>query len=40
MALPQLNPLQQAFLEDLVLYVAKGYQPLSSIENPWLGRLI
>jgi hypothetical protein len=38
--LPQSNLLQHAFLEDLVLYVAKGYQPLSSIENPWLGHLI
>jgi hypothetical protein len=26
---------QQVFLEDLVLYIAKGYCPLFSIENPW-----
>jgi sugar (pentulose or hexulose) kinase len=26
------NHLQQALLEDLVLYFAKGYHPLSSIE--------
>jgi hypothetical protein len=31
---------QQTFLEDLVLYITKGYQPLSSIENPWLKHLI
>jgi hypothetical protein len=24
----------------LVLYITKGYQPLSSIENPWLRHLI
>jgi hypothetical protein len=27
-------------LEDLVLYIAKGYRPLFSIENPWLKHLI
>ncbi len=36
----KLDPLQHAFLEDLVLYVAKGYWLLSSDENPWLRRLV
>jgi hypothetical protein len=27
-------------LEDLVLYIAKDYRPLSFVENPWLRRLI
>ncbi|KAJ7552447.1 hypothetical protein O6H91_06G055400 [Diphasiastrum complanatum] len=31
---------QQCFLEDLVLYIVKGYRPLSSVENIWLRRLI
>jgi hypothetical protein len=30
------DPTEQTFLEDLVLYIAKGYRPLSSVENPWL----
>jgi hypothetical protein len=30
---------QQAFLEDLVLYIAKGYQPVSFVENLWLKHL-
>jgi hypothetical protein len=34
------NPLQQTFLEDLVLYVTKVYQFLSSIENMWLQHLV
>jgi hypothetical protein len=25
---------QQKFIEDLVLLIAKGYMPLSTIENP------
>jgi hypothetical protein len=29
------NHIQQVVLEDLVLYIAKGYCYLSSIENPW-----
>jgi hypothetical protein len=32
--------LQQTFLEDLVLYVTKVYQFLSSIENMWLQHLV
>ncbi len=31
---------QQTLLEDLVLYIAKDYRPLSFVENPWLRRLI
>jgi hypothetical protein len=31
---------QELFLEDLILYITKGYQPLSSIENVWLKRLV
>jgi hypothetical protein len=31
----KLNSTQLAFLEDLVLYIAKGYHPLSFIENSW-----
>jgi hypothetical protein len=34
------NILQQAFLAHLVLYVTKGYQPLSFVENPWLWHLV
>ncbi len=42
----QLTPLQQikslttCFLENLVLYVAKCYWPLFSIENPWMKCLV
>ncbi len=31
---------QEHFLEDLIVYITKGYQLLSSIENIWLQRLI
>lgn len=31
------NLIQEAFLEDLVLYIAGGYWPL---ENPWLKQLV
>ena len=31
---------QQRFLEDLVLYIAKGYIALSVVKNPWLRRLV
>ena len=31
---------QQAFLEDLVLYIAKAYRPISITENIWFRRLI
>jgi len=34
------NLTQADFLEDLMLYIAKGYCPLSSVENPWLKCLI
>lgn len=30
----------QQFLEDLALYILKAYQPLSSVENIWLRRLL
>jgi hypothetical protein len=36
----QSNQTQQDFLEDLMLYNAKGYYPLSFIENLWLRCLI
>jgi len=26
--------------EDLVLYIAKGYRPLSFAENPWLRHMV
>jgi hypothetical protein len=31
---------KNCFLEDLILYIIKGNQPLSSIENVWLRRLV
>lgn len=31
---------QQRFLEDLVLYLAKRYRPLTIVENAWLRRLV
>jgi hypothetical protein len=31
------NDVQLQFLKDLVLYIYKGYMPLSSYENIWLG---
>jgi hypothetical protein len=34
------NQTQQDFFEDLMLYNAKGYYPLSFIENLWLRCLI
>jgi hypothetical protein len=34
------NLVQHEFLEDIILYITKGYHPLSSIENPWLRRMI
>jgi hypothetical protein len=30
----------QRFIEDLVLYIYKGYMPLSTCKNIWLERLI
>jgi hypothetical protein len=35
-----LDPTQELFLEDLILYITKGYGLLSSIENVWLKRLV
>jgi hypothetical protein len=32
----KIDPMQHAFLEDMVLYIAKGYHPLSFVKNPWL----
>ena len=32
------NEQQKSFIEDLVLLIAKGYHPLSSVENIWLRR--
>ncbi len=34
------NQTQQDFLEDVILYIAKGYHLLSSIENSWLKHLV
>jgi hypothetical protein len=33
------NLAQQLFFEDLILYIIKGYQPLSFTKNVWLRRL-
>ncbi len=34
------NQTQQDFLEDVILYIAKGCHLLSSIENSWLKHLV
>lgn len=34
------NEAQQMFIEDLVLYICKGYWTFSTIKNIWLSRLI
>ncbi len=31
---------QQRFIKDLVLYIYKGYMPISTCKNIWLKRLI
>jgi len=31
---------QQQIFEDLVLYICKGYKPLSTCDNIWLKRLV
>jgi hypothetical protein len=31
---------QKRFIEDVVLFITKGYMLLSYVENPWLHRLI
>jgi hypothetical protein len=31
---------QLKFIEDLVLYIAKGYEAMSSVESPWLHYLV
>jgi hypothetical protein len=36
----KIDPTQHAFFEDLILYIMKGYHPLSSIENSWLRRMV
>jgi hypothetical protein len=33
------NEVQKLFLEDLVLFIAKGFSPLSTCENIWMHRL-
>jgi hypothetical protein len=33
------NHVQKQFFKDLVFYIAKGYYPLSFIENIWLKRV-
>jgi hypothetical protein len=32
----KIDPMQHAFLENMVLYIAKGYHPLFFVKNPWL----
>lgn len=34
------DPAEERFLEDLVLHIAKGYRPLSSVETAWLRKLV
>jgi len=34
------DPIQEFFLEDLLLYIIKSYQPLNSTKNVWLKRLV
>jgi hypothetical protein len=34
------NQMQQDFLEDLILYIAKGYHLLSSTKNSWFKHLV
>jgi len=34
------NPMQTHFIENLVSFVAKGYEVLSTMECPWLCRLV
>jgi hypothetical protein len=34
------NPTQELFFKDLILYIIKGYRPLSSTKNVWLRRLV
>jgi hypothetical protein len=36
----KIDPTQEQFFEDSVLYITKGYHPLSSTENVWLKRLM
>jgi hypothetical protein len=37
---PQIISFTTSVFEDLVIYVAKVYWPLSSVENPWLWCLV
>ncbi len=34
------DDVQQRFIDDLVLYIYKGYMPLSTCKNIWLRRLV
>lgn len=34
------DPHQLSFMEDLLLYICKSYQPLSTVEDPWFRRLV
>jgi len=34
------NEAHQRFIEDLVMYIYKGYMPLSTCEKIWLRRLV
>ncbi len=34
------HPTQQAFLEDLTLYIIKGHCPLSIVEDAWLKHMV
>ena len=34
------DPTQRTFMEDLTLYIVESNRPLSTIEDPWLRRLV
>jgi hypothetical protein len=36
----KINLVQHAFFEDLVLYITKGYHPLSFVDNPCGRRMV
>jgi hypothetical protein len=36
----QNDHVQKTFLEDLFIYIVKGYRPLSLVENAWLKQLV
>jgi hypothetical protein len=36
----KIDLVQHGFLEDIILYITKGYHRLSSVENPWLRSMV